>query len=95
MWGCQVRTAYTGPAAMQAASEDEPDIVILDIGMPGMDGFEVARGIRSAGGKGVLIAVTGYGTEADRRLAREAGFDYYVVKPVDPDELRMLLEGKQ
>jgi CheY-like chemotaxis protein len=92
-WGHEVRVAYDGPAALAMARGQRPDVVLLDIGMPGMDGYEVARGLRECEGdeKLVLVAVTGYGQEEDRSLARAAGFDYHMVKPVDPRDLKELL----
>jgi CheY-like chemotaxis protein len=68
-------------------------VVLLDIGMPGMDGFTVARRLREApGGRGVpIVAITGWGQEEDRRRAREAGFDHHLVKPPDMTALRSLL----
>ena len=72
-----------------------PDVVLLDIGLPGMDGYEVARRLRAAArvGEVVLVALTGYGQEEDRRRSREAGFDRHLVKPVDPEELFRLVVG--
>jgi signal transduction histidine kinase/ActR/RegA family two-component response regulator len=92
-WGYQARVAYDGAEALEQAEARRPDVVLLDIGMPQMDGYEVARRLREreGGGKVVLVAVTGYAQEEDRRRAREAGFDYHMVKPVDPGDLRELL----
>jgi signal transduction histidine kinase/ActR/RegA family two-component response regulator len=92
-WGYEARVAYDGAAALERAKERRPDVVLLDIGMPGMDGYEVARQLRGreGGGKMVLVAVTGYGQDEDRRRAREAGFDYHMLKPVDPGDLKELL----
>jgi len=91
--GAIVQTAATGPDGLRMALEWRPDAVLLDIGLPGMDGYEVARSLRSdTGSKGTrLIAVTGYGRDADIALAREAGFDDYMVKPYAFHELEMLL----
>jgi len=92
--GAAVRVARDGPAALAAMERDAAAIVLLDIGMPGMDGNEVARRLR-AGARDpapVLIAVTGWGQERDLRRAREAGFDHHLVKPVDLGALRALLE---
>jgi CheY-like chemotaxis protein len=71
----------------------QPDVVLLDIGLPGLDGFEVARQLRGqADADGMLlVAVSGYGQEADRRRAREAGFDHHLVKPVELGELGRIL----
>jgi PAS domain S-box-containing protein len=91
--GAEVRTVYDGPAALAALATGAPTAVLLDIGMPDMDGYEVARHIRSEPRlKGVpLIALTGWGQEEDRRRARAAGFDHHLVKPVDIDALQALL----
>jgi len=85
--GLQAVTTALGP--------HPPEVVLLDIGIPGMDGYEVARHIRAAEcGKGmVLVAVTGYGQSAHRDRMLESGFDAHLVKPVDPDELYRLLES--
>jgi PAS domain S-box-containing protein len=93
LWGHNVLLARDGPAALAAAAEHQPDIVLLDIGLPGMDGYQVAQQLRKAPGmeKALLIAMTGYGQEQDRRLAREAGFDHHLVKPVDLEALQSLL----
>jgi CheY-like chemotaxis protein len=71
-----------------------PDVVLLDLGLPGMDGFEIARRLRESHGLGdvMLVALTGYGQDDDRRRSREAGFDQHVVKPVSPTELRELID---
>jgi CheY-like chemotaxis protein len=91
--GHEVRVAYEGPAALAASAEFGPDLVLLDLGMPGMDGYEVARRLRQSpafAGR-VLAALTGWGQEADRMRTREAGFDHHLVKPADPGELAALL----
>ncbi len=91
--GHDIDTAYSGETALRLARELRPDVVLLDIGMPGMLGYEVARRLRglveSSGA--LLIAVTGYGRESDVAKARDAGFDHHLVKPVDFDKLRSLL----
>jgi PAS domain S-box-containing protein len=84
--GHQVRTAFDGPAALAISQEFDPDVVFLDIGLPVMDGYEVARRMRALEGKRMtLVAVTGYGQEADRKRAMAAGFDSHLVKPVPID----------
>jgi CheY-like chemotaxis protein len=72
---------------------DPPDVVLLDLGMPGMDGYEVARRLKEglAPPELMLVALTGWGQDEDRRRTREAGFHHHFVKPVDPGELRQLL----
>jgi two-component system CheB/CheR fusion protein len=91
--GHEVRVARDGPAALEMTEEYRPEVVLLDIGMPGMDGHEVARHLRGRPGwDGVrLVAVTGYGQEADRSRSRESGFDGHLVKPVEPELLQELL----
>jgi signal transduction histidine kinase len=93
MQGHQVRTAHDGPDALEQAEAFRPEVVILDVGLPRMDGYEVARRLREREGmRGVLlVALTGYGREEDRRRSLEAGFDRHLVKPVDPDVLRDVL----
>ena len=92
IWGHDVRLAHDGPAAVAAASEYRPDVILLDIGLPGMDGFEVARRLKEDGiGARMLVALTGYGEQADRQRTQQAGFSHHLVKPVDPDTLRKLL----
>jgi PAS domain S-box-containing protein len=93
MWGCTVRAAQDGPAALLEARDFRPDVVLLDIGLPGMNGYEVARRLRrapeTAGAR--LIAVSGYGREEDQKAAREAGFEHSLSKPVDIPALKSLL----
>ncbi|HYH47584.1 MAG TPA: ATP-binding protein, partial [Thermoanaerobaculia bacterium] len=93
LWGHDVRTTHDGPAALAEAAAFRPEVVILDIGLPGMDGHEVARRLRRdpALGETVLIALSGYGTDEDRRQSQEAGIDTHLVKPVEPGALRVLL----
>jgi PAS domain S-box-containing protein len=93
LYGHEVRTALDGPAALAVADEFRPDVVLLDIGLPGMDGYEVARQLRAreAFRAARLIAMTGWGQDADRERSRQAGFDLHLVKPVDPAELRRVL----
>jgi len=127
LWGCEVRTAHDGEAALRIAEAYRPQVVLLDISMPGMDGYEVARRLRrdessefrvpgsewgnsrngvpnprqdtenselrTQNSAPLLVALTGYGQEEDRRRSREAGFDEHLTKPVDPEALRGLLAG--
>jgi PAS domain S-box-containing protein len=96
MWGHTVQVAHDGASALAAARRNRPDVVLLDIGLPGMDGYVVAEQLRAVPGhEGVkLVAVTGYGQESDRRRAALSGFDHHLVKPVDPERLRELLAGE-
>ena len=88
-FGHDVRVAHDGDAALALAREAAPDVVLLDIGLPGMNGYEVVRHLRTDPRTrgATVIAITGYGQEADRRRALEAGFDQHLVKPVAPDQL--------
>jgi CheY-like chemotaxis protein len=91
--GQEVGTAYDGPTALARAGEFRPDLVFLDLGMPGMDGYEVARRLRRERQLTgvVLVALTGWGQEEDRRRSCEAGFDHHLVKPVEPNTVEKLL----
>lgn len=91
--GHDVRTAFDGPGALAIAGEFQPEAVLLDIGLPGMDGYEVAKQMRGQPGmeKALMIAVTGYGQADDRARSKAAGFDHHLVKPVDPEILSALL----
>jgi len=90
--GHRVRTADNGLAAVETAAEFRPDAVLMDLGLPKLNGYEAARQIRSERGHEVLlVAVTGWGQEADRRRSRVAGFDHHLTKPVELDKLRRLL----
>jgi CheY-like chemotaxis protein len=93
MQGRDVKVAYDGVSALKRIEEYKPKIVLLDLGMPGMDGYAVARETRRRpGGRDiVLIALTGWGQEEDRRRTHEAGFDQHLTKPVDLDALQALL----
>jgi signal transduction histidine kinase/CheY-like chemotaxis protein len=94
LWGHEVRTCHDGLSGLKAARSYRPQVVLLDIGLPGLDGFEVARRLRAELGKGVwLVALTGYGQEEDRCQAEAAGFDAHLVKPADPAALHAALAG--
>jgi signal transduction histidine kinase len=94
MFGHEVRSAYDGETGLSFAEQFSPDIVLLDIGLPRLSGLEAARRIRQdlSLRDALLIAMTGYGQEEDKRRSREAGFDAHLVKPVDFSELQTLLE---
>ena len=91
--GNQVRMAFDGPAAVAEAKDFVPEIVLLDIGMPGMNGYDVARAIRAEPQlkSVVLVAQTGWGQDEDRRKSHEAGFDGHLVKPVDFKEMQAMI----
>ncbi|HEY3729830.1 MAG TPA: response regulator [Steroidobacteraceae bacterium] len=91
--GHEIHKAVDGVEALETATRVRPDLVLLDIGMPGMDGYEVARRIRSQpwGRQPTLVALTGWGQENDRKRSREAGFDSHCIKPLDPQRLVNLL----
>jgi CheY-like chemotaxis protein len=91
--GHDVRTAHDGPSALALARRQRPDYVLLDIGLPGLDGYKVAAELRKDLDcrDTVIIAVSGYGQEEDRRRSQEAGFDHHLVKPINHDELILLL----
>ena len=91
--GHDVRVAYGGQQSLEVAAEFMPEIAFLDIGMPGIDGYELARRLRQMPftDRPILIAVTGWGRSEDKRLARDAGFDHHVTKPLEPDTLSTLL----
>jgi CheY-like chemotaxis protein len=91
--GADVHVVYNGPAALEAVAKYKPAVVLLDIGMPGMDGHEVARRIRQRPESAdvTLVALTGWGQEDDRHLSQLAGFDYHLIKPADVGVLETLL----
>ncbi|MES2351207.1 MAG: ATP-binding protein [Pseudomonadota bacterium] len=93
--GHAVYAENSSQAGLARVQECAPDVCLLDIGLPGMDGYQLARRIRALPGlvQPTLIAVTGYGQEQDRLKTREAGFEHHLVKPVDPDELGKLLQA--
>src|SRR5262249_50358190 len=88
-----VQVAETGPDGLAAARRWHPEVILCDIGIPEMNGFEVARALREDPQTAAthLIAVSGYGQEEDRRRAHEAGFELHLTKPVDPEEIHRLL----
>jgi signal transduction histidine kinase/CheY-like chemotaxis protein len=92
-WGFEVRTAYSADAALDQLSEFKPDFAILDIGMPGQDGYTLARQLKDVIPGVVLIALSGYGMEEDRVKGRQAGFDYHLTKPGDLVSLEKILSS--
>jgi DNA-binding response OmpR family regulator len=95
--GHQVRTAFDGASAIEAARTFRPSFILLDIGMPGLNGYETARKIRdeSFGRNTVLIAMTGWGQTEDRQMSDLAGFDAHLTKPVDVSVLYALLDRER
>jgi CheY-like chemotaxis protein/two-component sensor histidine kinase len=93
--GNEVDTAFDGAGAVSATAAFQPDIVLMDLGMPKLDGYEAARAIRrdARGNEVVLIAITGWGGDMDRQMSHEAGFDRHLVKPVVPTELLAMLSS--
>lgn len=94
-WNHEVRTVHSGPEALDLSASFRPDVILLDIGLPGMDGYEVARRLRQRPNAKMtlLVALTGYGRAEDRRQSHEAGFDEHLVKPVSVDALEKILGG--
>jgi two-component system, chemotaxis family, CheB/CheR fusion protein len=95
--GHNVRTAADGPSALATVEAFQPDVVLLDIGLPGMSGYEVATQLRQLPGmrSAVLVALTGYGQDRDRERARQAGFDEHLTKPLDHPTLRRVLRSRR
>ena len=95
-WDHEIKVAHTGPEALQVASDFEPEVILLDIGLAEIDGYEVARQLRRDPRfkDTLMIAVSGYGRNSDRQLSREAGFDEHLVKPVDLEKLNRVLSEK-
>src|SRR5207245_1858461 len=93
LMGCEVRTARDGLAGVTAAEQFRPDLILLDIGMPRLNGYDACRRIRELPwGKDIVIAaLTGWGQDEDKRRSQEAGFDGHLVKPVEPAALEELL----
>ena len=90
--GCVVETAAEGVSGIEIVRTKRPDVALIDIGLPGIDGYEVARRIRALGApQPYMVALTGYGRQEDRDRAVEAGFDTHLVKPVDPNALATLV----
>jgi PAS domain S-box-containing protein len=89
MWGHEVRTLHDGPSVLTATESFQPELILLDIGLPGMSGYDVARELRQRPAcKGIILAaMTGYGQDKDRNKSQEAGFDYHLTKPIDPNLL--------
>jgi CheY-like chemotaxis protein len=93
--GMETQTAYDGESALEALDEFRPSVILLDLGMPGMDGYEVAQRVRQhpRARRATLIALTGWGQERDRQRSESVGINHHLVKPVDIDALRQLLSS--
>jgi DNA-binding response OmpR family regulator len=92
-WGHETRVAYDGVAGLQVADQFQPQVVLLDIGLPKLPGYDVARRLRERdwGQEALVVAVTGWGEDSDRRKSEAAGIDHHLVKPVNTDVLEGLL----
>ena len=95
--GHELRVAYDGPTALALATNFQPKVILLDIGLPGLSGYEVAQRIRqnSETKNATLVAITGWGQPEDQERSREAGFDHHLLKPVNPESLQQLLASIQ
>jgi CheY-like chemotaxis protein len=94
-FGHEVRTAYDGSTVLETALDYRPNVILLDIGLPGRNGYEIAKQLRQqpALKDTVLVAMTGYGQESDRQRSREAGFDHHLVKPVNFEKVSQILSA--
>jgi PAS domain S-box-containing protein len=94
-WGHEARTLYDAESVISVVEEFQPDVVVLDIGLPKINGYDVARQLRQSGNPRhiVLVAFTGYGQDDDRRRVREAGFDYHLLKPLEPEALAKIIDA--
>jgi CheY-like chemotaxis protein len=94
LWGHDCEAVHTGAAALEALRTAPPDVALVDIGLPGLNGYQLAERVRDLGlgPRTVLVAMTGLGDEEHRRRSREAGFREHLVKPVDPPRLQELLQ---
>jgi CheY-like chemotaxis protein len=94
IWGHDVRMAHDGAEAVEAAREYKPEVVLLDLGLPGMDGYAVAPQLKKDGTAGrMLVALTGSSDQRDTQRTQQVGFDHHLVKPVDPDALQKLIQS--
>jgi two-component system, chemotaxis family, CheB/CheR fusion protein len=91
MSGHEVTTVPEGNAAIDSVQTLSPNLILLDIGLPGMNGYDVCRGLRKRGYRGQLVAITGYANDSDRERSTDAGFDQHLAKPVDLGALEQLL----
>ena len=94
VWSYEVRVCHRGEDAIEQARVFRPSVILLDIGLPDLDGYGVAARLREEGLAGeLLVALTGYGDREDRERSREAGFDHHIIKPVDAVQLKRLLQS--
>jgi CheY-like chemotaxis protein len=95
LWGFECRAAYEGAAGLQAACDFQPDCLLLDIAMPGLDGYMLAREVRARPGldRAKLIALTAYSDETHVRFSQEAGFDHHFVKPPDIPKIKRVMDS--
>jgi CheY-like chemotaxis protein len=94
IWGHDVRVAVDGEHALEVAREYAPEVILLDLSLPGIDGYEVARRLRSGGAtSALLVALSGYDRPEDRVRSRAAGFDAHLGKPIEPGAVRSLIDG--
>jgi two-component system, OmpR family, response regulator len=95
LWGHEVSCTHDGPSALEAARSFRPQAVLLDIGLPGMDGWETGKKLREQPGACItlLVALSGYGTEKDVARSAAVGFTVHLTKPADPEQIRRLLSG--
>lgn len=95
--GCETQVVYDGHAAVQAAAAARPDVIIMDLGLPVLSGYEAAQQIRAQnpGMQVLIIALTGWGQESDRQRSAAAGIDHHLVKPLDLATLRQILDGRR
>jgi CheY-like chemotaxis protein len=93
--GHLTEVAFDGPSALDAADRFVPDVVLLDLGLPVMDGFEVAQRLKAVAYAPALVAITGYGQDVDQQRTRSAGFDAHLVKPIDLDRLEAWLRSRR
>jgi CheY-like chemotaxis protein len=96
LYGHEVLVAENGTRGLEILKSARPDIALVDIGLPGMDGYEIARRFRAEpdGNQVYLVALTGYGSSTDVDRSRQAGFDLHLLKPVDPQQLKSLLDSR-
>lgn len=92
-WGHEARTLYDAESVISVVTEFQPDVVVLDIGLPKVNGYDLARQLRQSGRHIVLVAFTGYGQDDDRRRVREAGFDHHLLKPLEPEALAKIIDA--